>query len=63
MTDEGGYADAMNTLPKYVVSTTLTEAIWNNSTIGVVLLTYEPTGEGLADPAAARRAAEANAGG
>ncbi|MEN3533915.1 dihydrofolate reductase family protein [Microbispora sp. ZYX-F-249] len=140
MTDEVGYADAMNTLPKYVVSTTLTEAAWNNSTIigadaaariealkkevdgdilvfgsaalvrwllrenlldemrlavypvlagrgarlfdddsagpatlrltgtqafssGVVLLTYEPTGEGLADPAAARRAAEATAGG
>ncbi|MFG1860989.1 hypothetical protein [Microbispora bryophytorum] len=30
---------------------------------GVVLLTYEPTGEGLADPGAARRAAEANAKG
>ncbi|GIH52664.1 Dihydrofolate reductase [Microbispora rosea] len=143
MTDEVGYADAMNNLPKYVVSTTLTEATWNNSTIidadaaariealkketdgdilvfgsaalvrwllrqnlldemrlavypvlagrgarlfdgdstdsvdfaglrlagtqafssGVVLLTYEPTGEGLADPGAARRAAEANAKG
>ncbi|MEU8279612.1 dihydrofolate reductase family protein [Microbispora bryophytorum] len=143
MTDEVGYADAMNNLPKYVVSTTLTEATWNNSTIidadaaariealkkevdgdilvfgsaalmrwllrqnlldemrlavypvlagrgarlfdgdsadsvdsaalrlagtqafssGVVLLTCEPTGEGLADPGAARRAAEANAKG
>ncbi|MEU7888724.1 hypothetical protein AB0B54_24740 [Microbispora bryophytorum] len=30
---------------------------------GVVLLTCEPTGEGLADPGAARRAAEANAKG
>ncbi len=32
-TDEAGFADRMNNLPKYVVSTTLEEAEWNNSTI------------------------------
>ena len=32
-TDEAGYADRMNNLPKYVVSTTLDRAEWNNSTI------------------------------
>jgi dihydrofolate reductase len=31
-TDEQGYADRMNNLPKYVVSTTLEMAEWNNST-------------------------------
>ena len=31
--DPEGYADRMNNLPKYVVSTTLKEAKWNNSTI------------------------------
>jgi dihydrofolate reductase len=30
-TDEQGYADRMNGLPKYVVSTTLDKAEWNNS--------------------------------
>jgi dihydrofolate reductase len=30
-TDEQGYADRMNHLPKYVVSTTLAKAEWNNS--------------------------------
>ncbi len=30
-TDEQGYADRMNNLPKYVVSTTLGKAEWNNS--------------------------------
>lgn len=32
-TDETGFADRMNSLPKYVVSTSLEEAAWNNSTI------------------------------
>jgi dihydrofolate reductase len=31
--DEQGYADRMNSLPKYVVSTTLDKAEWNNSTL------------------------------
>jgi dihydrofolate reductase len=31
--DEAGFADRMNGLPKYVVSTTLEKAEWNNSTI------------------------------
>jgi dihydrofolate reductase len=33
MTDGGWYAERMNTLPKYVVSSTLDKAEWNNSTI------------------------------
>lgn len=33
VTDESGFADRMNGLPKYVVSTTLNEAAWNNSTL------------------------------
>ena len=33
MKDENGFADRMNSLPKYVVSTTLEEAEWNNSTL------------------------------
>jgi dihydrofolate reductase len=32
-TDEMGFADRMNTLPKYVVSTTLKDAEWNNSRV------------------------------
>jgi dihydrofolate reductase len=32
-TDEAGFAERMNSMPKYVVSTTLEEATWNNSTI------------------------------
>jgi dihydrofolate reductase len=32
-TDEQGYADRMNNLPKYVVSKTLQKADWNNSHI------------------------------
>jgi dihydrofolate reductase len=32
-TDEVGFADKMNGMPKYVVSKTLTRADWNNSTI------------------------------
>ncbi len=30
---QGEFADKMNNMPKYVVSRTLTEATWNNSTI------------------------------
>ncbi|MEK6252310.1 MAG: dihydrofolate reductase family protein [Actinomycetota bacterium] len=33
MTDEAGFADKMNSMPKYVVSTTLEEVEWNNSTL------------------------------
>ena len=32
-TDEYGFADKFNSMPKYVVSSTLTNADWNNSTI------------------------------
>jgi dihydrofolate reductase len=32
-TDEVGFADRMNAMPKYVVSSTLQSADWNNSTI------------------------------
>lgn len=32
-TDDVGFADKMNNMPKYVVSKTLTQADWNNSTI------------------------------
>jgi dihydrofolate reductase len=31
MTDEAGFADRMNNMPKHVVSTTLDEVEWNNS--------------------------------
>jgi dihydrofolate reductase len=31
--DESGFAEKMNAMPKYVVSSTLQEASWNNSTI------------------------------
>ncbi|MEU7799035.1 dihydrofolate reductase family protein [Micromonospora arborensis] len=33
MTDEAGFADKMNTMPKYVVSTTLDRGEWNNTTV------------------------------
>ncbi len=33
MTDEVGFADKMNNMPKYVVSRTLAQADWNNTTI------------------------------
>jgi dihydrofolate reductase len=33
MTDEVGFAEKMNSMPKYVVSSTLAEAEWNNSTV------------------------------
>jgi dihydrofolate reductase len=32
-TDEAGFADRMNSMPKYVVSSTLESADWNNSTV------------------------------
>ncbi len=32
-TDEAGFADKMNSMAKYVVSTTLEEPTWNNSTV------------------------------
>jgi len=31
--DPGGFAERMNSMPKYVVSSTLSEASWNNTTI------------------------------
>lgn len=33
ITDESGYADMMNDYPKYVVTSTLKETLWNNTTI------------------------------
>ncbi len=33
MEDEAGFAEKMNSMPKYVVSSTLEEAKWNNTTI------------------------------
>ncbi|SIM69865.1 dihydrofolate reductase family protein [Micromonospora cremea] len=33
MTDEAGFADKMNSMPKYVVSTTLRRGEWNNTTV------------------------------
>ena len=36
MTDEQGFADRMNSLPKYVALTTLTDATWNASILGDV---------------------------
>src|SRR6266536_4038532 len=31
--DEAGFADKFNTMPKYVVSSTLNDPEWNNSTV------------------------------
>jgi dihydrofolate reductase len=33
MEDEAGFAEKMNSMPKYVVSSTLQEAEWNNTTV------------------------------
>ena len=33
ITDEAGFAEKMNGMPKYVVSSTLTDPEWNNSTV------------------------------
>jgi len=33
MSDPGGFADKMNAMPKVVVSTTLTDPAWNNTTV------------------------------
>jgi dihydrofolate reductase len=33
MEDEAGFAEKMNSMPKYVVSSTLEEAGWNNTTV------------------------------
>jgi dihydrofolate reductase len=33
MTDEVGFADKFNSMPKYVVSSTLEKAEWNNSSV------------------------------
>src|ERR1051326_8067916 len=43
MKDEQGFADRMNGLPKYVVSTTLEELAWNNSHLIKGNLTEEIT--------------------
>jgi dihydrofolate reductase len=51
-TDEVGFADKMNSMPKFVVSTTLEEVEWNNSTLikgdvagGVSKLKQQPGGD------------------
>jgi dihydrofolate reductase len=41
MTDAAGFADKMNTMPKFVVSTTLSEAGWRNSTLLTGDVAYE----------------------
>ncbi|WP_426510403.1 dihydrofolate reductase family protein [Dactylosporangium sp. McL0621] len=32
-TDEAGFAERMNTMPKYVISATLQHPVWNNTTV------------------------------
>jgi dihydrofolate reductase len=51
-TDELGFADRINTMPKYVVSSTLDKAEWTNSTVirgnipdGVARLRRQPGGD------------------
>jgi dihydrofolate reductase len=51
-TDEVGFADRMNTMPKYVVSTTLGDPGWENSTVisgdvmaGIAALKNAPGGD------------------
>ncbi|CAN5880461.1 dihydrofolate reductase family protein [soil metagenome] len=49
MTDEAGFADKFNSMPKYVVSSTLERADWNNSTVlgGDVVKEVSKLREGL----------------
>src|SRR5439155_27139689 len=51
-TDEAGFADKMNSMPKYIVSTTLTDPEWQNSTVisenvaeEIVKLKQQPGGD------------------
>jgi dihydrofolate reductase len=59
MTDEAGFADKMNTMPKFVVSTTLEKGEWHNSTLlrgnvaeEVAKLKRQPGGEILVNGSA-----------
>lgn len=48
-TDDAGFADKFNSMPKHVVSTTLKDPEWNNSRVisadVVLVLTYRPAGK------------------